>query len=84
MTFPREVLNEIKWRFNNKQLKDVLIYYRCRGSASNVGVRHGEDIISMDTFGLNFSDGTVIPYYKILKIEFNGRCMFDLEVERKQ
>ena len=76
--FPREVLNEIKWKDN--RLFDVVIYYVNRGSPNNTATKSGRDIIKMDSFYVVFAgvpQETYIPYHRFKKIELDGKIIFE-------
>ena len=75
--FPRDVLNEIKWRYN--KLSEVKIFYLNRGSPNNEAMKEGKDIIWMDKFCICFYGvpyNSYIPYHRIRRIELNGKVVF--------
>jgi len=75
--FPRDILNEIKWRYDS--LNEVEIFYINRGSPDNMTSKLGKDIISMDGFSIEFfgiPQNTYIPYHRIRKIIYRGDIVF--------
>ncbi len=81
MAYPRNVLNEIKWRYHN--LDKVVVSYVSRGAPNDTGFLRGGDIEDLDRGGIRLKDGGLIPYHRILSIEYEGDRVFDLEEERK-
>ena len=75
--FPRELLNEVKWKLNG--LSDCVIYFISRGSPNDIAVIKGNQIIKIDNFlvleGTPFE--TYIPYHRIAKIEYCGKTIFE-------
>jgi len=75
--FPRELLNEIKWRLYD--LSNCVIYFTSRGSPNDVAIVKGDQIIKIDNFlvleGTPFE--TYIPYHRIVKIEYCGETIFE-------
>lgn len=76
---PRDLFNEIKWRFNLSRCK---IYYIHRGALGDVKIVEGSDIKKIDRSFLVLEgvvDDVYIPYHRILRIEFNNHIIFDKE-----
>lgn len=76
--YPKEVLNEIKWRYN--KLSETRIYYLSRGSPNNESVKEGKDILWMDGFCICFYGvpyNSYIPYHRILKIMLEKQILFE-------
>ncbi len=75
--FPRELLNEIKWRFD---LGKCRIYYVHRGAPGNVKVVDGNAIKRIDR-GFLILEGEVqdvhIPYHRIFRIDYNDQIIFE-------
>lgn len=74
---PRDIFNEIKWRFNLDRCK---IYYIHRGAPGNVKIVEGSAIKNIDRSFLVL-EGVVediyIPYHRIFRIEFDGVPVFE-------
>jgi hypothetical protein len=69
---PRDILNEIKWRFD---LSKCRVYYIHRGAPRDMKTVEGDAIKSIDRSFL-ILEGTVqdihIPYHRILRIDYDG------------
>ncbi len=77
---PREVLNEIKWRYS-KSLDGVEIWYVHRGAKNDTMVVEGSTVRNIGRGYLELADG-LIPYHRIFRIVFNGKVIFEREHER--
>ncbi len=77
---PRDVLNEIKWRYS-RNLEGVEIWYLHRGAPDDTKIITGEDVIKI---GRDFLETkrAMIPYHRIRRIIFNGEVLFQREHER--
>ncbi len=77
--FPRDLLNEIKWR-GGYDLSKCRIYYINRGSPEDTAVVEGRQIIDIDK-GFLILEGDpyerYIPYHRIIKIEYDNKKIFD-------
>ncbi len=75
--YPRELLNEIKWRFD---LSRCRVYYIHRGAPGDIAVVEGSAIKSIDRAFLVL-EGDIhdvyIPYHRILRIEINNHILFN-------
>lgn len=76
MVFPREVLNEIKWRHD--ALEDAEITYIHRGAPGDVMTIGGKSIVSLGRSFFETADPT-IPYHRIVKIRLKGKLVFGKE-----
>lgn len=76
MVFPREVLNEIKWRHH--ALEDAEITYVHRGAPGDIMTIKGSSIVELGRSFFQTTDAT-IPYHRIIKIRFNGHLVFGKE-----
>jgi len=76
--FPRELLNEIKWK--GYDISKCKIYYINRGSPDDTAVVEGSQIIKIDK-GFLILEGIpyerYIPYHRIIKIEYDDEIIFD-------
>lgn len=76
--FPRELLNEIKWKCDG--LSKCTIYYINRGSPNDISAAEGSRIIEIDKFSIVLEGipyDTYIPYHRIVKIEYEDRTIFE-------
>jgi uncharacterized protein (UPF0248 family) len=73
VTYPREVLNRIKW--TKGELSDVMVTYAHRGAPDDMAVIKGEDIMEL---GRSFfrAGESYIPYHRIIKIENDGEEVY--------
>lgn len=68
---PRDMLNEIKWRFN---LKNCRVYYIHRGAPRDMKTVEGDAIKSIDRSFLILEgvvDDVYIPYHRIFRIDYD-------------
>jgi uncharacterized protein (UPF0248 family) len=74
---PRDIFNEIKWRFN---LANCKIYYKHRGAPGDVKIVEGSLIKNIERSFLvlegDFED-SYIPYHRIFRIEFMDQIIFE-------
>ncbi len=76
--FPRDVLNEIKWKGYN--IDKCKVYYINRGSPGDVAVFEGERIIETGSGFLTLKGvpyEIYIPYHRIIRIEYEDCVVFD-------
>jgi uncharacterized protein (UPF0248 family) len=71
---PRMILNEIKWD-NKFDLKKINIYYLHRGAFDDTKIIHGKDIKSIGRSFIEI-DNAMIPYHRILKIDYDNKFIF--------
>lgn len=81
--FPREILNEIKWRFRN--LQSTEIYYESRGAPNDIASVKGYLIKDVGGFGITLDTlpETVIPHHRIRKIIYKEEEVFNYDIERR-
>jgi uncharacterized protein (UPF0248 family) len=72
MTYPREVLNRMKWVGG---LNGVVVTYVHRGGPDDMEYVKGEDITELGRSFFTVREGR-IPYHRILKIEKDGEVVF--------
>lgn len=78
----RDVLYELKWR-EGKDLGRAEIWYADRTRAEEYKVIKGEEITELGR-GYFLSGDSMLPYYKILRIVYDGEVLFERqEGERK-
>ncbi|MFA5313562.1 MAG: RNA repair domain-containing protein [Methanomassiliicoccales archaeon] len=73
MVFPREVLNELKWRYDS--LEDAEITYIHRGAPGDVMTIKGAEIVTLGRSFFDTGDAT-IPYHRIVRISWKGTLVF--------
>jgi uncharacterized protein (UPF0248 family) len=75
MPFPRDILNELKWR-EGKDLAGAEVWYLHRGAPDDTMVLPGSDIVNL---GRSFieTDEASIPYHRVLRIVYDGRVLFE-------
>lgn len=71
----REVLNELRWRGENR-LPEAVLYYRDRASPQGVRVIRGSEIVDLERRYF-LTTKTRLPYYKIERIEWRGEILFE-------
>lgn len=80
---PRDIFNEIKWRFDLAKCK---IYYIHRGAPGNVKIVDGG---SIKIIGRSFLvlhgvvEEVYIPYHRIFRIDYEEKIIFDRKSLKK-
>lgn len=75
MVFPREVLNELKWR-TDLDLRMAEISYVDRGSPGDTKTVSGSEVTELGRSFFRVGD-TEIPYHRIKKIVYRGVVLYD-------
>ncbi|MDH7508269.1 MAG: RNA repair domain-containing protein [Methanomassiliicoccales archaeon] len=75
MAFPREILNELKWR-KDRNLAEAEIHYLHRGAPNNIKIISGSEIKELGRYFFSVGDSEV-PYHRIRKIIYRGEILFD-------
>lgn len=70
----RNVLNELKWK--EQSLKEATIHILDRMHPDKIRTASGADIIHLGKRTFDLQEAT-IPYYKIIKIEYKGKTIFE-------
>lgn len=73
---PRDVLNEIKWRFDLRKCK---VYYIHRGAPGDMKIVEGSAIKSIDRSFLILEgvvDDVYISYHRIFRIDYEGMPVY--------
>ncbi len=75
MRFPRQVLNEVKWR-EDMEISRCLVSYVHRGAEGDTRTIAGDEI---EHLGRSFfrAAGSLIPYHRIRLITYDGRILFE-------
>jgi len=74
---PRDIFNEIKWRFD---LAKCRIYYIHRGAPGDVKIVGGSTIKNIERSFLVLEgdlEDVYIPYHRIFRIEFEDQIIFE-------
>jgi hypothetical protein len=74
MVYPREVLNRLRWK-DGESLAEAAILYVHRGAPGDVLKTTGKDIISLGRGFFDTADA-MIPYHRILRIDYRGETLF--------
>ncbi|MBI0583656.1 MAG: DUF504 domain-containing protein [Methanomassiliicoccus sp.] len=74
MTFPREVLNRLRWK-EGEGLEDVVVTYLHRGAPGDVATVRGQDIVELERSFFVTADSK-IPYHRIRVIERRGEVLY--------
>ena len=82
MVYPREVLNRLRWT-EGESLREAVVWYVHRGAPGNVWKIAGASIISLGR-GFFDTDEATIPYHRILRIDYNGRILFEKDERAKE
>ncbi len=75
--YPRDIFNEIKWRFD---LSKCRIFHIHRGAPGNIKIVDGSMIKNIDTSFLvlqGILEDVHIPYHRITRIEYDNQIIFD-------
>jgi uncharacterized protein (UPF0248 family) len=70
----REVLNELRWRGQNR-LPDATIWYQDRARPEGFRIILGSEIVELERKYFTTTTGR-LPYYKIQRIDCAGRVVF--------
>lgn len=75
MVYPREVLNRLRWT-EGESLEGAVVWYVHRGAPGNVKKIQGTSIITLGRGFFDTNEAT-IPYHRILRIDYNGKIVFE-------
>ena len=73
MTYPRQVLNAIKWGAGG--LRGVVVVYVHRGAPDDLASARGEDIAELGRSFFTVGEGH-IPYHRVIRIEKDGEVVY--------
>jgi uncharacterized protein len=76
VTYPREVLNELRWK-PGEDLAEASITYIHRGAPGDEMTISGGDIVELEHSFFVTKDAK-IPYHRIKIIRFRGKVIFDI------
>ena len=74
MVYPREVLNRLRWK-DGESLTEAVIWFVHRGAPGDVLKITGKDITSLGRGFFDTADA-MIPYHRILRIDYRGETLF--------
>jgi uncharacterized protein (UPF0248 family) len=80
---PRDIFNEIKWRFDLAKCK---IYYIHRGAPGDMKIVDGSIIKNIDKSFLviqGVGEDAYIPYHRITRIDYEDKLIFDRKSLKK-
>lgn len=75
MTYPREILNMLRWK-EGESLADAVIWYIHRGAPGDVMKVSGAAVTGFRPGFFEMGD-TTIPFHRILRIDYRGRTLFE-------
>ncbi len=81
MVYPREVLNRLKWS-EGESLESATIWYIHRGAPGDFRRIEGASIESLDRFYFE-TEGSKIPYHRVLRIDYKGETLFEKDGDAK-
>lgn len=81
MVYPKEVLNRLKWT-EGDSLDEAVIWYIHRGAPGDYLRIAGS---SIRTLGRGFfeTEDAMIPYHRILRIDYRGRILFEKDARAR-
>lgn len=79
MKTAREILNELRWRGDNR-LPAAVIWYRDRTRPEGHRLLRGSEIVELGRRYFETASGR-LPYYKIERIEVGGEIVFERPAE---
>lgn len=74
MTYPREVLNRLKW-MEGESLEEATVWFIHRGAPGDSKNIPGSSIRALDKYYFE-TDEAAIPYHRVLRIDYRGRTLF--------
>jgi len=77
METPRDILNELKWRYKTS-LDEAKIYYIHRGAPGDYRVMIGSEIEELNRSFIK-TEESQIPYHRVFKIEYEEEIVFERE-----
>ncbi|AEH60646.1 Protein of unknown function DUF504 [Methanosalsum zhilinae DSM 4017] len=72
--YPRNILNEIKWK--NLDFDECIVEYIHRGMPEDKKVISGVDIKDIGRSFITLYSDTMIPYHRILRIKYKGNILY--------
>jgi hypothetical protein len=81
MVYPKEVLNRLKWT-EGDSLDDAVIWYIHRGASGDYLRIAGSSIRALGR-GFFETEDAMIPYHRILRIDYRGRTLFEKDARAR-
>jgi len=81
VTYPREILNRLKW--NDGSLNGVKVTYIHRGAPGDTFTIDAKEIVSLGHSFFSTADSD-IPYHRIVLIKRGGDILFDIKAFEKK
>jgi len=81
MVYPREVLNRLRWT-EGELLDRATIWYVHRGAPGDVLKISGRKITTLGK-GFFETDDAMIPYHRILRIDYGGKTLFEKDARAR-
>lgn len=81
MVYPKEVLNRLKWT-EGDSLNDAVIWYIHRGAPGDYLRISGGSIRALGR-GFFETEDAMIPYHRILRIDYRGRTLFEKDASAR-
>ena len=75
MMTPRKALNKLKWT-PGMDLGKAEIWFVHRGAPGDLKVVAGRDIRNLDRYFFE-TDEARIPYHRVIRIEYEGKVVFE-------
>jgi uncharacterized protein (UPF0248 family) len=79
MPFPKDILNELKWR-DDRDLLKAEIWYVHRGAPNDTMVISGSEILDIEHSFIVIANARIparIPFHRIFKIVYDGKVIFE-------
>jgi uncharacterized protein (UPF0248 family) len=77
MTYPRQVLNALRWK-PGEDLTEAWITYLHRGAPGDEMTISGSDLVELER-SFFVTKEAKIPYHRIKLIRYRGEVLFDLQ-----
>jgi len=71
---PRDILNELKWK--GMDISECSVEYIHRGAPGDTKTVSGQEIIDIGRSFFTLFPDTLIPYHRILRIEYKGKTIY--------
>ena len=82
MTYPREILNRLKWT-EGEDLAEAIVTYLHRGAPGDVMAMLGKDIVELER-SFFVTKEAKIPFHRIRRIEYRGQTLFQVDKKKER
>lgn len=82
MTYPREILNRLKWT-EGEDLAEAIITYLHRGAPGDAMTVLGKDIVELER-SFFITKEAKIPFHRIRRIEYRGQTLFQVDEKKER